>query len=80
MEDLSSIIIKAAYNVHNALGRGFLEKVYQNAMKIELEILGVKVESESPINAYYKGKRVGEYYADLLVEDEIIVELKAVET
>jgi GxxExxY protein len=76
---LTSKIIKAAYNVHNSLGAGFLEKVYQNAMVIELRSMGFTVEPQYPIEVYYKGHRVGEFFADLLVEAEIIVELKAVE-
>ena len=76
---LTEKIIKAAYKVHNVLGKGFLEKVYQNAMFIELIDMGLSVDMEMPLEVFYKGHKVGSFYADLIVEDEIIVELKAVE-
>jgi len=76
---ITSEIIGAAYNVHNALGAGFLEKVYHNAMLVELQSIGFKICSQYPINVFYKGVQVGEYYADLLIEDKVIVEFKAVE-
>ena len=76
---LTEKIIKAAYKVHNVLGKGFLEKVYQNAMFIELMDMGLSVDMEMPLEVFYKGHKVGIFYADLIVEDEIIVELKAVE-
>ena len=78
-DDLTGMIIKAAYNVYNVLGKGFLEKVYQNAMFIELTDMGLSVDMEMPLEVFYKGHKVGSFYADLIVEDEIIVELKAVE-
>lgn len=78
-EELTSQIIKAAYNVHNTLGAGFLEKVYEKAMKIELKEMGLEVESQYPIPVYYHEQSVGDYNADLFVEECIIVELKAVE-
>jgi len=78
-DELSGVIIKAAYNVHNALGAGFLEKVYRNAMFVELRILGLEVKVEYPVNVVYKDVLVGEYFTDLFVEDSIILELKAVE-
>ena len=78
-EALTEIIIGAAFKVHNALGSGFLEKVYENAMRIELVKLGIKVRQQEPINVRYQGQIVGEYFADLLVEDRLIVELKAVQ-
>jgi len=76
--DLTEEIIKAAYKVHNALGFGFLEKVYQNALMIELKRMGLKVTSEMPIKIYYRNEIVGEYIADIIVEDKVILELKAV--
>lgn len=76
---LSGKVIKAAFNVHNLLGAGFLEKVYHNAMLIELKEMGLTVVGEYPANVFYKGKQVGEYYADLLVEEELLVEIKAIE-
>jgi GxxExxY protein len=79
-EALTEIIIGAAFKVHNSLGPGFLEKVYENAMRIELGKRGIKVKQQEPINVFYEGQAVGEYFADLLVEDRIIVELKAIQS
>ena len=76
-KELSEKIISAFYKVYNTLGYGFLEKVYENALKIELEEMGVTAEAQHPIKVSYAGKIIGEYYADLLVEDFIIVEIKA---
>lgn len=78
--EISVIIIKAFYNVYNHLGYGFLEKVYDNAMLIELQDLGLFVTKQYPIKVFYKDKDVGDYYADLLVEKKVIVELKAAES
>jgi GxxExxY protein len=75
--DITEKIIKAFYTVYNTLGYGFLEKVYRNAMAIELAKLGLAVVPEVPIQVYYEGQVVGEYYADLLVAGAIVVELKA---
>ena len=71
--------LKSYYTVYNQLGYGFLEKVYQNAMYFELKSLGYKVEAQKQIKVYFKNQLVGEYYADLLVQDKVIVELKACE-
>lgn len=79
-QDLTSKIIACFYKVYNALGFGFLEKVYENALLIELNQCGLLVEKQKPINVYYEGKLVGEYYADLIVEKKVIIELKAVES
>jgi GxxExxY protein len=76
-EELTNTIIKTFYEVYNELGYGFLEKVYQNSMYLELKNKGYKVEAQKEISVYYKGIEVGEYYADLVVEDLIILELKA---
>ena len=70
-------IIGAAFEVHNVLGYGFLERVYQRAMQVELQLRGVKVELEPLIKVQFKGVIVGDYAADLLVADKIIVELKS---
>ena len=78
-EELTNAIIKTFYEVYNELGYGFLEKVYQNSMYLELKNKGYKVEAQKVISVYYKGIEVGEYYADLVVEDIIILELKAAE-
>lgn len=72
-------IIKTFYDVYNELGCGFLEKVYQNALYIELKSRGFKVEAQKQIKVYYKSCIVGEYYADLIINDTIILELKASE-
>jgi GxxExxY protein len=76
-DDLTQKIIGCAYKVHNALGPGFLEKVYENALKIELEKLGLRVKQQEPINVEYEGQMVGEYYADLWVDERVVIELKA---
>ncbi|WP_264553047.1 GxxExxY protein [Flavobacterium sp. N2038] len=78
-KEISKPILQIFYDVYNQLGYGFLEKVYQNAMYFELIAQGYKVEAQKQIKVYYKNKLVGEFYADLLVEDAIILELKACE-
>jgi GxxExxY protein len=78
-EDLTEKIIQAFYKVYNTLGYGFLERVYLNAMYIELTVMGFKVEKEKKILVYYLGNVVGDYQADLIVEDVIAVELKAID-
>jgi GxxExxY protein len=75
---LSSQVIGAAQQVSSILGCGFLEKVYENALVVELRSRGVEVSQQSGIAVRYKREIVGEYFADLLVADQIIVELKAV--
>lgn len=75
--ELTDIIIKTFYEVYNELGYGFLERVYQNSLYLELKNKGLNVEAQKKIKVYYKGIEVGEYYADLIVEDLIILELKA---
>ena len=77
--ELTDKIIKAFYNVFNALGFGFLEKVYENAMMIELTEMGLRCEKQKPIEVYFKDKKVGEYFADIIVENKVNVELKAAE-
>jgi len=78
-QELSSAIIKCFYKVYNTLGYGFLEKVYENALRFELRSCGLKVEPQMPITVYYEGQVVGVYFADLVVEQKIILELKAAE-
>ena len=77
--DVTELIIKAFYKVYNTLGYGFLEKVYENALKIELSKLGLNVLQQKNIKVFYDENQVGDYFADLLVNDLIIVELKAAE-
>ena len=79
-EDLTEEILHWFYQVHYKLGFGFLEKVYKNALYLELTKIGLKCETEKPINVYYDGKVVGNFYADIVVEGKIILELKAVES
>ena len=76
LRPITEQLIGAAFEVHNVLGYGFLERVYQQAMQVELKARGVKVELEPKIKVQFKGVIVGDYAADLLVEDKIIVELK----
>jgi len=77
-EEITGKILHAFFKkVYQQLGYGFQEKVYQNAMLLELRRMGLKVEAQAKIEVYYEGESVGEYFADLLVEDAIIVELKA---
>ncbi len=78
--ELTEKIIKAAQNVHNKLGYGFLEKVYHNAMVLELRKTGLETVSEKAITVYYDGQVVGEYSADIVVADKVILEIKAVQT
>ena len=74
---LTQKIIGCAYKVHNTLGPGFLEKVYENALRIELEKLGLRVRQQQPLSVAYEGHVVGEYYADLWVDERVVIELKA---
>ena len=76
-KELSESILKVFYDVYNELGYGFLEKVYQNAMYLELKSQGFKVEPQKQIKVYYKNEPVGGFFADLLINDLIILELKA---
>ncbi len=76
LQPVTQHLIGAAFEVHNVLGFGFLERVYQRAMQVELQSRGLKVELEPKIQVQFKGVIVGDYAADLLVEHTIIVELK----
>jgi GxxExxY protein len=78
-EDITGKIINSFYTVHGKLSYGFLEKVYENALTIELRKQGLKVEKQKQIKVYYDSDMVGDYYADLIVDDKVIVELKAAE-
>jgi GxxExxY protein len=77
-KDVTQQIINAFFTVYNALGYGFLEKVYVNALIIELKKLGLQALQEVAIDVFYKGQVVGEYFADLIVGGLVIVEVKAV--
>lgn len=78
-KELTSKIIQVFYKVYNTLGYGFLEKVYENAMRVELIKMGISVEQQKNIKVYYESEMVGDYFADLLIEELVIVELKAAE-
>jgi GxxExxY protein len=78
-QDITDKIIKAFYKVYNELGYGFLEKVYKNAFFFELIAMGLFCEKQKPIKVYYNGNMVGEYFADIIVNGCVIVELKAAE-
>jgi len=78
-EQLTRQIINAAHTVHNTLGYGFIEKIYHNALCIELRNEGLKTEIQKPIKVYYAKQLVGEYFADLIVDEKVIVEVKSVE-
>ncbi len=80
INELTYKINGAIFEVNKVLGTGFLEKVYENALLFELRNMGLKAEAQVPINIDYKGQMVGEYFADIVVEDVIILELKAVES
>lgn len=78
-EDLTNKIICAFYNVYNCLGHGFLEKVYENALVIELKKLGLLVTQQESVKVYYEGIQVGDYFADIIVNNLVILELKSAE-
>lgn len=78
MNALTERVIGCAYSVSNVLGCGFLEKVYENALFHEMVKSGLKVRRQCPINVWYDGIVVGEYVADIIVEDQVLLELKAV--
>ena len=79
-EEITSDIINAFYKVYNTLGYGFLEKVYENALAMELAERGHIVKQQLPIQVFYNDKVVGEYFADMLVDDKVILELKTAES
>jgi len=77
-EEITQKIIKSFYKVYNTLGSGFLEKVYENSMAIELRKNGLEVKCQHPIKVFYESEIVGEYFADIVVNELVILELKAV--
>jgi GxxExxY protein len=77
-KELTEKIIEIFYRVYNTLGYGFLEKVYENALVIEFRKEGIEVICQAPINVVYESQIIGEYYADLLIDGRVIVEIKAV--
>jgi GxxExxY protein len=76
-KELTNRLIKIFYKVYGKPGYGFLEKIYENAMMIEFKKDGITAIAQAPIKVHYEGEVVGEYYADIPVEDKIIIELKA---
>ena len=80
LDKLTYSINGAIFEVNHELGHGFLEKVYENALLYELRLRGLKAESQIPIKAKYKDKEVGDYFADIVVEDKVILELKCCES
>jgi GxxExxY protein len=78
--ELTEQIIGAAFRVYNHMGFGFLESVYAKCLLIELQRAGLSAEPQHPITVYYEGQEVGLFFADLLVEEKVIVELKSVRT
>ena len=78
-KEITDKIIRAFYNVYNELGFGFLEKVYRNALFLELNAMGLICEKQKQVKVNYKEQIVGEYYADLIVIGKVILELKAAE-
>lgn len=78
-KELTKKILRIFYDVYNVLGYGFLERVYQNSLYYELKENGFKVEAQKKIKVYYKEIEVGEYIADIIVDDLVILELKAQE-
>jgi len=80
INDLTYSINAAVFEVNRELGPGFLEKVYENALIMELASRGLKANNQIPIKVNYKGAQVGEYYADIVVEGQVIIEVKAIES
>ena len=80
INDITYQIRAAIFEVNRVLGYGFLEKVYEKALLVEIRLRGLKVENQVPIKVKYKGTDVGEYFADIVVEGQVILELKAVDS
>jgi GxxExxY protein len=76
-KEITEKIIQAYYKVYNTMGYGFLEKIYENSLAIALRKSGLKVEQQKNIKVYFEAEEVGDYYADLLVENLVIIEVKA---
>lgn len=79
LDSMTRRVIGCAYDTANVLGHGFMERVYANALLTELQLRQIKAVSQYPIRVFYKGCIVGEFFADLLVENEILIEVKAVQ-
>lgn len=79
-EELTEKILKACFDVSNELGCGFLESVYQKALLIALAEVGLKAQSQYPLKVLFRGQTVGEFFPDIIVEDTVLLELKAVKS
>jgi len=79
-KDLSYKVIELALEVHNELGCGFLEKVYENALMVLLEREAIPARQQAPADVYFQGKVIGQYFADILVDNKLILELKTIDT
>ena len=79
-KDITDKVLKSFYQVYNKLGYGFLEKVYENALIIELRKNGLLSTQQQKIDVFYSEVKVGDYYADIIVENKVIIEVKAMET
>ena len=79
INDLTYKVIGCAYKVHNVLGPGFLEKVYENALKVELDKLGIEVQQQGKLPVWYEGHSVGVFFPDLWIDKQLIIEIKAVQ-
>jgi GxxExxY protein len=75
--EITDSIIRCAYDVHRKLGFGFLEKVYENALSIKLRQAGHTIEQQVPIKVYFEEHVVGDYYADIIVDEKVVIELKS---
>lgn len=79
-QEKTSLVLKCYYKVFNTLGFGFLEKVYENALFLEMTKQGMNCRRQVPITVFYDGEEVGNYFADIIVDNDIIIELKAAES
>src|SRR5215213_8487032 len=80
INDLTYKVIGCAYKVHNVLGPGFLEKVYENALRLELHRAGIYVQQQVKLPVFYEGQQVGLYFPDLLIDGQLVIEIKAILT
>jgi len=80
IDHLTRTIIGCAFKVHNTLGQGFLERIYENALRIEIEKLGIQVKQQDEISVWYEGQILGEFHPDLWIPNQLIIEIKAVQT
>jgi GxxExxY protein len=79
LDSLSDRVLGAAFDVSNTLGAGFLEKIYERALLLELGIRGIRSSAQASLSVTYKGRPVGDYFVDILVEDVLVIEIKCVE-